>query len=135
MWIFSKRSKDNLNGVHADLVRVAERAIQISPVDFMVIEGMRTKERQRLLVRNGASQTMNSRHLTGHAIDCAPLLKGAIPWNDKRQFKRLANAMFQAAEELNVKIRWGGDWNENGLSDDEKFYDGAHFELRRQEYP
>jgi peptidoglycan L-alanyl-D-glutamate endopeptidase CwlK len=135
MGVLGKRSKDNLKGVHGDLVRIVERAIQISTVDFMVIEGRRSAERQRQLVRNGASQTLNSRHLTGHAVDCAPLVSGSIPWNDKNQFKRVSDAMFQAAREFGIRIRWGGDWNENGRSDDERFYDGPHFELRRQEYP
>lgn len=131
----SQRSEKNLLGVNPELVRVVRRAIQITQVDFMVIEGLRSAERQRELVTKGSSQTLNSRHLTGHAVDCAPLIAGAIPWNDQSKFKAVADAMFQAAKELGVKIRWGGDWNENGRSDDERFYDGPHFELRRQEYP
>ncbi|HIE3655308.1 TPA: M15 family metallopeptidase [Yersinia enterocolitica] len=131
----SQRSEKNLLGVNPELVKVVRRAIQITQVDFMVIEGLRSAERQRELVTKGASQTLNSRHLTGHAVDCVPLISGAIPWNDKSKFKAVADAMFQAAKELGVRIRWGGDWNENGRSDDERFYDGPHFELRRQEYP
>lgn len=134
-FFLGKRSITNLRGVWPELVAVVRRAIELSPVDFTVIEGVRTEERQRQLVRNGASQTLNSRHLTGHAVDCAPLVNGAIPWNDKTQFKAVSDAMFAAAKELGVKIRWGGDWNENGRSDDERFYDGPHFELRRQDYP
>ncbi|WON77567.1 M15 family metallopeptidase [Serratia sp. UGAL515B_01] len=135
MFRFSKRSEENLKGVNPALVKVVRRAIELTTVDFMVIEGLRTQERQRQLVRNGTSQTLSSRHLTGHAVDCAPLVKGSIPWNDKSKFKAVSDAMFTAAKELGVKIRWGGDWNENGRSDDEKFYDGPHFELRRQDYP
>ncbi|ELX2304359.1 M15 family metallopeptidase [Yersinia enterocolitica] len=131
----SQRSEKNLLGVNPELVKVVRRAIQITQVDFMVIEGLRSAERQRELVTKGASQTLNSRHLTGHAVDCVPLIAGAIPWNDKSKFKAVSDAMFQAAKELGVRIRWGGDWNENGRSDDERFYDGPHFELRRQEYP
>ncbi|WP_223497873.1 M15 family metallopeptidase [Serratia sp. JSRIV001] len=111
------------------------RAIEITTVDFMVIEGLRSAARQAQLKAAGQSQTLNSRHLTGHAVDCAPLVNGVIPWNDKPKFKAVSDAMFTAAKELGVKIRWGGDWNENGRSDDEKFYDGPHFELRRQDYP
>ncbi|CNI62800.1 M15 family metallopeptidase [Yersinia pekkanenii] len=132
---FSKRSEVNLVNVHPALVRVARRAIQLTSVDFTVIEGLRSVIRQRELVSQGSSQTLNSRHLTGHAIDCVPIINGVIPWNDKSTFKAVSDAMFQAAKELGVKIRWGGDWNENGRSDDERFYDGPHFELRRQEYP
>lgn len=137
MFTLSQRSKNNLKGVHVDLARVIVRAIQITPVDFMVIEGVRTAERQRELFNAvpKKTQTMNSRHLTGHAVDCAPLVNGAIPWNDKAKFKAVSDAVFLAAKELNIRIRWGGDWNENGRSDDEKFYDGPHFELRKQDYP
>lgn len=131
----SQRSENNLRGVNPALVQVVRRAIQLTQIDFIVIEGIRTAERQKQLVAQGASQTSNSRHLTGHAVDCAPLVAGQIPWNDSFKFKAVADAMFQAAKELGVRIRWGGDWNENGRSDDEKFYDGPHFELRRQEYP
>ncbi|PVZ79520.1 peptidase M15 [Serratia sp. S1B] len=134
-YILGKVSETNLRGVRPELVAVVRRAIELTSVDFRVIEGVRTEERQRQLVRNGASQTLNSRHITGHAVDCAPLVNNAIPWNDQSKFKAVSDAMFQAAKELGVRIRWGGDWNENGRSDDEKFYDGPHFELRRQEYP
>ncbi|KEY56945.1 M15 family metallopeptidase [Serratia sp. DD3] len=134
-FILGKVSETNLRGVRPELVAVVRRAIELTSVDFRVIEGVRSEERQRQLVRNGASQTLNSRHITGHAVDCAPLVNSAIPWNDQSKFKAVSDAMFQAAKELGVRIRWGGDWNENGRSNDEKFYDGPHFELRRQEYP
>lgn len=132
---FSSTSEKNLSGVKPELVNVVRRALAISTVDFRVIEGLRTAERQQQLKAAGKSQTLNSRHLTGHAVDCAPIINGSIPWSDKSAFKAVSDAMFRAAAELNVKIRWGGDWNENGRSDDERFYDGPHFELRRQEYP
>lgn len=134
-YALGKRSLDRLQGVHPDLVKVVKRAIEITPFDFTVIEGVRSKEKQAENVKKGVSQTMNSRHLTGHAVDVAPLIDGAIPWNDKTKFNTLSNVMFQAARELNIPIRWGGDWNENGDWKDEKFYDGPHFELRRQQYP
>ncbi|MFC0178984.1 M15 family metallopeptidase [Thorsellia kenyensis] len=132
---FSEVSLNNLKGVHPDLVKVVTLALHKSTVDFRVIEGLRTKERQRDLFAKGASQTMNSRHITGHAVDCAPWINGTIPWKDKPKFKAISDAMFEAAKELGVHIRWGGDWNENGRSDDERFYDGPHFELSRKEYP
>ncbi|EDJ87746.1 hypothetical protein CGSHi22121_00867 [Haemophilus influenzae 22.1-21] len=75
---------------------------------------------------------MNSRHLTGHAVDLVPL---PVNWNDREPFKNVASAMFQAAKQLGVAIRWGGDWNMNESSDDEHFYDGPHFELLRSVYP
>lgn len=118
------RSIDNLRGVHPDLIRVVERAIQITEVDFTVIEGLRTRQRQAVLMKRGASKTMNSRHITGHAVDIVPW---PIDWNDLSRFKLVANAMLQAAEELGVDVEWGGDWK--------TFYDGPHFQLSRKDYP
>ncbi|MDY5107454.1 MAG: M15 family metallopeptidase [Actinobacillus minor] len=135
----SGRSLERLNGVHQDLVKVVKRALVLSDVDFMVVEGLRTKERQQQLFKQGATKTMNSRHLTGHAVDLAPVSikegKTIIDWNDVNAFGKIAKAMFAAAKEYNVVIRWGGDWNRNGSSKDEKFYDGPHFELLRSLYP
>lgn len=131
-FVFGKRSLTNLQGVHPDLVKVCHRALELSDIDFSVIEGLRTYQRQKELVAKGASKTLNSRHLTGHAVDIAPY---PIDWNDKAKFIALSKFMFQAAKELNVKIRWGGDWNENGDWRDEKFFDSPHYELSRKAYP
>lgn len=122
---FGARSDRNLRGVHPDLVRVVRRALQLSPVDFTVIEGLRTKTRQAELVAAGASWTLNSRHLTGHAVDIAPFIAGTVRW-DWPPFRVLAQAMKKAAAELDVPISWGGDW---------KVRDGPHFELSRKAYP
>ncbi|WP_315569474.1 M15 family metallopeptidase [Haemophilus parahaemolyticus] len=132
MFKFSQRSEDNLNGVHPDLIKVVRRALQLSTVDFTVIEGVRTKARQKELFAKKATKTMNSRHLTGHAVDLVPY---PLDWNNKHAFEQVAQAMLKAAKELGITIRWGGDWNINGRSDDEKFYDGPHFELLRSVYP
>ena len=121
-----KRSRSRLEGVHPDLVRVVERAIEITPVDFTVVEGRRSKVRQRQLVKIGASRTMRSRHLTGHAVDLAPWVDGTVRW-DWPLFYPIARAMKQAAKELDVKIRWGGDWKH--------FKDGPHFQLQWKHYP
>lgn len=121
----SQKSRDKLKGVHPDLVKVIEKAIEITPVDFVVIEGLRTKERQAQLVAKGASKTMNSRHLTGHAVDLAPLVDGEVRW-DWPLYHKLAPAIKQAADELGVPIVWGGDWR--------SFPDGPHFELDRETY-
>lgn len=122
----SRRSEENLRGVHPDLVKVVHRALEITDVDFMVIEGKRNEARQRQLVASGKSQTMNSRHLTGHAVDCAPLVNNQIPWNDGSYFKKVADAMMQAAKELGVDIEWGGNWK--------TFKDGPHFQLTHKAY-
>ena len=120
----SQRSLDRLKGVDANLVKVVKRAIQISQYDFMVVEGLRSKETQAEYVKKGVSKTMNSYHLTGHAVDLAPLENGAIDWNNKKgQFDAVAKAMNQAAKELNVQIEWGGDWV--------RFVDKPHFQVKR----
>ena len=117
------RSLQNLSGVHPDLVAVVKRAIQITEQDFTVIEGVRNIERQRQLVAKGASKTMNSRHITGHAVDMVPW---PVDWNDLDRFEVVSEAMKAAAEELNISIVWGGDWK--------SFYDGPHYELNRKNY-
>jgi peptidoglycan L-alanyl-D-glutamate endopeptidase CwlK len=121
-----KRSRARHEGVHPDLVRVVERAIEITPVDFTVIEGRRTKTRQRQRVKIGAARTMRSRHLTGHAVDLALWVDGTVRW-DWPLFNPIAKAMKQAAKEMSVPIRWGGDWK--------RFKDGPHFQLQWKHYP
>jgi peptidoglycan LD-endopeptidase CwlK len=125
---WSQRSLGNLAGVHPDLRRVMDAAVQSSPVDFIVIEGLRTRERQAELVRQGASRTMNSRHLTGHAVDLLPIDpadgRGKFDWP---LYHRLAPAVKTAADRLGVSITWGGDWT--------RFRDGPHFELSWHDYP
>ena len=118
-----KRSKEKLRGVHPDLVSVVERAIELTEQDFTVIEGLRDIDRQRELVKTGKSTTMNSRHLDGHAVDIAPW---PISW-DWDEFYPIADAMKQAAEELEVDLEWGGDWK--------SFPDGPHYQLSRKKYP
>lgn len=122
----SKRSRERLKGVHHDLVRVVELAITLTDTDFMVLEGLRTPERQAELVKAGASMTLNSRHLTGHAVDLGAVVGGKLRW-DWPLYPRLAKAMRDAAGQLNVPIVWGGDWP--------KLRDGPHFELNRRKYP
>ncbi|CNI36644.1 putative phagelysin [Yersinia rohdei] len=121
-----KASENNLIGVHPDLVKVVRRALELTPIDFKVIEGRRTLERQRELVKAGASQTLNSRHLTGHAVDIVPLPDGKVSWEWK-YFYPLAEAMKQAAAELGIAVEWGGNWT--------TFKDGPHFQLPARQYP
>ena len=118
------RSLQNLSGVHPDLVAVVKLAISITEQDFTVIEGIRNINRQRELVKAGKSTTMNSRHITGHAVDMVPW---PVDWNDLERFEVVAEAMKTAAEELDIPIVWGGDWK--------SFYDAPHFELDRKTYP
>jgi hypothetical protein len=122
-YTLGKRSLQNLSGVHPDLVAVVKRAIEITEQDFSVIEGVRNINRQRELYRKGATTTLNSRHLTGHAVDIAPW---PISW-EWEYFYPIAEAMKQAAEELEVDLEWGGDWK--------SFPDGPHYQLSRKVYP
>ena len=123
---FGKRSMQRLEGLHCDLVKVMMHAIATSPTDFTVLEGMRTLARQKQLFKEGATRTMNSRHLTGHAIDVAPLVNGQVRW-DWPLYAKLAAHIKQAAKEVGVAIEWGGDWK--------TFKDGPHWQLPFKKYP
>lgn len=123
---FSTRSRQRMKGVHPALVGVMEEAIRRSPVDFMITEGLRSPERQAALVRAGASRTLKSRHLTGHAVDVAALIDGKVRW-DWPLYPRIALAVKAAAHGRGVAIVWGGDWP--------TLRDGPHFELDRRVFP
>lgn len=123
------KGEDKLDGVHADLVRVVRLAHAMALADgddFMIVEGLRTLKRQRELFAAGASRTMKSRHLTGHAVDLAPIVGGEVTWKWPA-FQPLQAHVKAAAKELGVPIVWGGDWR--------TFRDGPHFELDRRQYP
>lgn len=123
---FSQRSLERLKGIHPDLVDVMLAAIKVTPIDFTILEGLRTKQRQAELVAQGASTTMNSRHLTGHAVDVAPWINGGISWHWPHYYP-LAECIKECAKDLNVPIEWGGDWK--------RFKDGPHWQLSWEEYP
>lgn len=134
--ILDRRSEERLKGVHPDLVVVVHRAFDLSPVKFIVTEGLRTIERQRELYAQGRTKpgkivtgTMKSKHLTGDAVDLAPLTQaGAVTWEEK-PMATVAVAMFDAAKELGVHIRWGRNWDEDDKIGERGEYDGPHFEL------
>lgn len=123
---FEKLSKRRLQGVHPDLTDVVHKAIESLDVPVLVVEGKRTKARQRQLVRKGASQTMNSRHLTGHAVDLVAVDGRKLLWG-RPYYQSISAAMKSAAEELNVDIDWGGDWR--------SFKDTPHYQLNWKAYP
>lgn len=131
---WSARSLKNLNGIHPDLRQVLDRALQDSPLDFVITEGLRTLARQKELVRIGASTTLNSRHLTGHAVDLYAWVDidtdGTVEFvemSNPRLLTQIANAIKAAAKAEDVPIVWGGDWR--------TFKDMPHFELDRRTYP
>lgn len=122
---FSARSEANLVGVHPDLVKVMRLAIERTKVDFAITEGLRTKERQAELLAQNKSKTLNSRHITGHAIDFMAIVDGKGTWVWS-YYETIANTIKECAKELGVEIDWGGDW---------KFRDGPHVELDWSSYP
>ncbi|WP_025122406.1 MULTISPECIES: M15 family metallopeptidase [unclassified Serratia] len=122
----SARSEQRLTGVHPDLVRVVRRALELSPVDFGVTEGLRTKARQKELYDAGKSQTLNSRHITGHAVDVLAYPTPAGSW-DMAYYRQIAAAFKQASDELKIPVEWGGNWT--------SLRDGPHFQLPFSSYP
>ena len=120
------RDRQRLAGVHPDIVRVVERVASDGDVRFIVVEGLRTMDRQAELVRAGKSQTMRSRHLTGHAVDLAVVGEQGVRW-DAPAYHRLAAAVKAAAKAEGVTLEWGGDWK--------AFFDGPHFQLPWATYP
>ena len=129
--VLSEKSLIKLQGAHPDLRKVIERAAALSPIDFTILEVVRTVARQKELVAKGASKTMKSRHLVGadgfsHAVDIAPLDGGQVSWAWPTYFK-LAPVIKQAAREVGVPIEWGGDWR--------TFKDGPHWQLPWKDYP
>jgi len=133
------KSLQKLEGVHPDLVAVVKLAITLTEQDFSVGEGLRSVERQKKLVASGKSTTMNSRHITGHAVDLFPY---PVSW-DWQFFYPIADAMKQAAEDLGVPIRWGGNWKVTDIrlwkgtaremrdAYSGSFPDGPHLEIPR----
>jgi peptidoglycan L-alanyl-D-glutamate endopeptidase CwlK len=152
MFNLSNKSKEKLVGVKPDLIKIVHRAIQTTTVDFGVSEGLRTLERQKKLVAEGKSRTLNSKHLSGDAVDLFAYVDGKISWKENHYFE-IALAMQLAAIEYKIILGWGGIWDKslNNLSNDLKnevekyrsrfksknlnkkpFFDGPHFELRVQ---
>lgn len=124
---FSRSSMAKLNTCHPDLKKVAVRALELSPYDFGITEGVRTIERQKELVASGASKTMNSRHIenadgVSEALDIAIYLDSGLTW-EIGYYRKVAQSFFTAAIELGIQIEWGGLWR--------TFVDGVHFELKR----
>ncbi len=123
----SERSLSRLKGVHPDLVRVVKRAIYITSVDFMIIEGVRTMSQQIIYVRTGKSKTLKGRHIPENnackmscAVDLGAMVGGVLVW-DWKYYIELSRAMKQAAKELSIPLEWGGDWK--------SLRDGPHFQL------
>lgn len=123
MFKLSKASLNKLQGVKQPLVDVVYRALELSEIDFGISEGVRSLERQKQLYADGKSKTMNSRHLTGDAVDVYAWVDGGVSWMF-HYYEDIAKAMFKAAEELGIEIEWGGNFR--------SFKDGVHFQLKRK---
>lgn len=111
----SNRSLERLQGCDSDLVQVVRRAIELTKIDFGVIEGLRTVERQKELVEAGASKTMKSKHIDGNAVDLMAYLNGRGSW-ELNLYDDIADAMKEAAIENDVSIRWGAAWHIDDIS-------------------
>ena len=126
MIALDEKSKERLAGVKPDLQKVINKAAELSEVQFRVIEGLRTLERQKYLLKKGATRTLRSRHITGHAVDIAPYINGQISW-DWKYYNPLSKVVKKAAAEVGIPIEWGGDWK--------TFKDGPHWQLPVKQYP
>ena len=150
-FVLSKLSLSRLDGVDPQLVKVVKRAIEITQQDFLVVEGVRSKiqcyinygkgrttvqctvkgvpalyAQPKLARVTSLNNPLSSKHVTGHAVDLAPY---PVDWNDLAKFDQVAKAMFAAAKELGVSIRWGADWDSDGKYREKGEYDSPHFEL------
>ena len=144
----STRSQERLIGVEPELKEVVYEAIKITKIDFGVIEGLRTEEKQKQLVESGASQTMKSKHLEGRAVDLMAYIGGRGSW-ELNVYDDIADAVKEAAINVDVAVRWGAAWHIDNIGDYEgsmedamneyidlrrsqgrrPFIDGPHFEL------
>ena len=121
---FSKQSLARLNSTDERLVKVFTEVVKY--FDCTILEGKRTVDRQKMLVEQGKSKTMNSKHLTGKAVDVAPY---PIDWNDRERFTYFAGHVMGIASKMGIKLRWGGDWDRDTQVKDNSFDDLPHFEI------
>ena len=121
---FSKQSLARLNSTDERLVRVFTEVVK--HFDCTILEGKRTVDRQKMLVQQGKSKTMNSKHLLGKAVDVAPY---PIDWNDRERFTYFAGYVMGIAAKMGIKLRWGGDWDRDTQVKDNSFDDLPHFEI------
>lgn len=122
---FSTRSFNHLAGVRPELVVLAYHALTLSTVPFQITDGIRTRAEQEKLLAEGKSQTLKSRHLTGHAVDVVAIQGGKVSW-DWGLYETIADAWKRASAETGIPVEWGGDW---------KFRDGPHYQLPWKDYP
>lgn len=129
MYKFSKSSKAKLATCHYDLQRLFKEVLAVGFFDLTVIEGKRSLERQKQLVKDGKSKTFNSKHLEGDAVDIGIYKNNKIDWNDTKAYYVLAGIVYVKAKEAGINIRWGGNWERNRDFNDTTFLDLVHYEL------
>ena len=122
---FGKRSKERLRGIDARLVSVLNELVKI--MDVTIIEGLRSEQRQEKLLKEGSTKTKFSKHITGKAVDLAPY---PIDWKDRDRFHYMGGMIRGIAKQLNVPVRWGGDWDGDGETKDNRFDDLVHVEIK-----
>jgi peptidoglycan L-alanyl-D-glutamate endopeptidase CwlK len=130
------KSESKLVGVAPELVKVVRDAAEHIPFPVLVTEGVRTLERQKALYEQGRTKpgkivtwTLKSKHIEGKAVDLVPYIDNAIPWNDGMLFVAIGTEMKKAARRAGIKIRWGYDWDDDGVLQEKGESDGPHFEL------
>ena len=123
MFRFGRRSRKRLEGVDAKLVNVLNELIKI--MDVTVIEGVRSEERQRELLKKGATKVKYSKHMSGKAVDIAPY---PIDWEDRERFHYMGGMLRGIGQQLGIRVRWGGDWDSDGEIKDNNFDDLVHVE-------
>lgn len=121
---FSKQSINRLQSCDERLFKLFSEVVK--HFDCTILEGRRTVERQSMLVKQGKSKTMNSKHLTGRAVDVAPY---PINWEDRERFTYFAGFVMGIASQQGLKLRWGGDWDKDTQVSDNSFDDLPHFEI------
>ena len=125
MYRFGKRSRERLKGVKPELINVLNQLIKI--MDVTIIEGVRSKERQAKLLKQGATKVKYSKHMEGKAVDLAPY---PIDWDNRDGFHYMGGMIRGIAKQLNVPVRWGGDWDSDGDIKDNGFDDLVHIEIK-----
>lgn len=136
---FSRRSLSNLSECHPDLQTLFHEVIRTR--DCSVIEGERSQAEQETAVAQRRSKarwptSMHNvdgiRRRTSWAADVVPY---PLDWSDRLAFVDLARFVLETARRLKAEgrmqydVRWGGDWDRDGAWEDERFFDGPHFEL------
>jgi len=137
MITLGKMSRVHLESCHPKIQRLITELARRVPksMDFSVTCGHRGEAEQNAAYASGRSTktwpfSMHNR-LPSPAVDLAPY---PLDWNDTARFARLSGYVQCAADDLGIRIRWGGDWNQDGKSSDEKFIDMPHFELHPEEF-